>query len=93
MLRSKLTGLSLYLHFVNQTVVMLAQMFLEHSAQTLGYLVTSITVHVVGRMSYAMDEDRGTYPSVCCSFFGGLTFMHLMLVYINYILYLKWQLP
>jgi hypothetical protein len=30
---------------------------------------------------------------LCAYAFDGLTYMYLMLVYINYISYLKWQLP
>jgi hypothetical protein len=53
------TNLNLFLHSASQTVEMLVQMSWEHFVQTPTVLVTSITVHVMGRMNYATDEAQG----------------------------------
>lgn len=60
MLLGRVINLNSWLHFVSQTVVMLAQMFLVHFALTRDFLVISIIVHVMGRMNFAMDGDQGT---------------------------------
>ena len=56
------TSSNLFLHSASQTVEMLVQMSWEHFVQTPTVLVTSITVHVMGRMNYATDEAQGILP-------------------------------
>ena len=60
MLLGRDTSLNSWLHFVSQTVAMLAQMFLVPFALTQDFRVISIIVHVAERMNFAMDGVQGT---------------------------------